>query len=1085
MGRDPGRQALGVPETYKFKTLTLPGFGGADATRPSPAAVTVAFPRRGGGHSVRKVRSARNGSSLYFTSAKVAHDDQHLFERFRRHGDVGALGDLFDRVAPALLRLALHLSRDPAAAEDLLQSAFLRAIEVRDEWDGRRPLLPWLCGILQNRAHHQRWQSGRAPDPARLAARPPIDPAKAAEVSEFDAAVDAAIAELPEPLRPVLRLHLAYGHGPAEIAHALERPPGTVRSQLARGLSVLRRVLPAGFAGVAALTLATGRGLAAVKQAVLGNAVVAVPAVVAGATLGGVAVMKKVAMVVAVSALTAGTWFAWLKPGAALPPARTVDEAALPAGSSVPRTPTAEAVSPQPTERLAVAAPSPAATTGSLRITCTWGDDSSPAWSVQVTVTPWGVRDGALLRRTVKTGDDGSVLVADLPAGKTHLEADRGGKLLFEVVAGTTKDAALVIPAGIHVRGHVVDESGAPVPSARVWLSDGPHDYCDGDFVATTDPAGLFFLRSVEPERFLSATIAGRRSAAVLPVRGNTGQTVEIGLVMRGIGASLLGKVVGPAGEPANDARVFVGWRQNSFRWTAEMFGEHRPPLELRTAADGTFAAHGLPPGSKHPVWVRTIGCCVWYQIVQLEATGDTSIAVQLQTGASLAGRATDGAGKPAAGAYVAYRSTAWHSATGDLHDDSGPSWSHAGAQTDADGRYRIDCITPGTLRLGANKDELEVRGEVPVAAGETAVWDPVLVPTAIRGRVVDERGAPLAGVDVGAMPPRGKGNMASETTDAEGRFVCAGLAMVPYVVTFHAPGDRARVRPAATRYGVQPGSDELLVRLPDAAIPKSTITGRLLDAEGRPPTKGDVRGSAEGLRYVPSVDVDAATGQFRIGPLPAGTWRLQGSIGEGRENRRSAWSEPLALAIGETRDVGVIQMPVTGSIALTATGPDGDPLDGHSVVLEDSTGWSENAWLVGKLDHGKLRIENVAPGDYRVRVGGDRDLPTVYERVTVTAKHVASVELRVPKGVAVKLVLSPISEPVPMHEWFVWTRDGELFQRYENWWEGNGDRTWSQRLLPGAYEVTTTSETGRQETTRFVVDANDRPERPIAIKLP
>ena len=29
------------------------------------------------------------------------------------------------------------------------------------------------------------------------------------------------------------------------------------------------------------------------------------------------------------------------------------------------------------------------------------------------------------------------------------------------------------------------------------------------------------------------------------------------------------------------------------------------------------------------------------------------------------------------------------------------------------------------------------------------------------------------------------------------------------------------------------------------------------------------------------------------------------------------------------------------------------------------------------------------------------------------------------------------------------------------------------------------TSETGRQETTRFVVDANDRPDRHIAIKMP
>ena len=47
--------------------------------------------------------------------------DEVLFERYRSRGDARALGELFDRTAPSLLRIALHLARDPAAAEDLLQ----------------------------------------------------------------------------------------------------------------------------------------------------------------------------------------------------------------------------------------------------------------------------------------------------------------------------------------------------------------------------------------------------------------------------------------------------------------------------------------------------------------------------------------------------------------------------------------------------------------------------------------------------------------------------------------------------------------------------------------------------------------------------------------------------------------------------------------------------------------------------------------------------------------------------------------------------------------------------------------------------
>ncbi|MGB3966516.1 MAG: carboxypeptidase regulatory-like domain-containing protein, partial [Planctomycetota bacterium] len=739
-----------------------------------------------------------------------------------------------------------------------------------------------------------------------------------------------------------------------------------------------------------------------------------------------------------------------------------------------------------PDARVAAVAAPRTAPTGSLRLTCRFGDDGTAAWGVLVTVTSVGLPESALLQRTVPTGDDGSVLVTGLHAGATRIEADRGGKLRLDVVAGTTTDAELVIPLGIHVRGRVVDEHAAPVPMARIWLSREPRDYQAGDIVASADHAGQFYLRSVEAGRVLSAMAQGLRSAVVQPVGGDVGATVDVELVLRSNGASLLGRVVDPSGAPAGGARVFVGRRdRNWFVPNTEMFGEWRPPLELRTAADGTFAAHGLQPGSKQPVWVRAPGSCVWSRVVELHATGDTSIAVQLETGSVLAGCATDAAGNPLAGTWIDHRSAAWASGRADFDEGREPEWSHSHAQSDADGRYRIDCITPGTLRLRANKDDLEVRGELPVAAGETAVWDPVLVEIAIRGRVVDERGAPLAGVDVTAMPPRGKGNLGSERTDGEGRFTCRRLARVPYVLTFHATGDRARVRPAASRYGVQPGSDELLVILPDAGIPSATIVGRLLDGDGRPPAAARVRASTERMHGSADADVDGATGGFRLGPLPPGTWRLQGSVGEELQNRRSAWSEPFVLVRSEVRDAGVIQMPVTGSIAVTATGPDGAPLGRYSVRLEDSAGWSETAWLVGTLDHGRLRIANVAPGDYRVNVGGENNLPSVYERVTVAAARQSDVDVHLPNGVAVRLVLSPISEPVPMHLWFHWQRDGALHQRYENWWEGNGERTWAQRMLPGSYEVTITSETGKSETNRFTIGPDDPPDRTIAIRLP
>jgi hypothetical protein len=107
-----------------------------------------------------------------------------------------------------------------------------------------------------------------------------------------------------------------------------------------------------------------------------------------------------------------------------------------------------------------------------------------------------------------------------------------------------------------------------------------------------------------------------------------------------------------------------------------------------------------------------------------------------------------------------------------------------------------------------------------------------------------------------------------------------------------------------------------------------------------------------------------------------------------------------------------------------------------------------------------------------------------VYAPVTVEAGRQTPVTVDVPAGIGVQLVLSPVSEPMPIHEHFEWTRDGVL-HRYVNRWEGNGERTFCERLLPGTWEVTVTSETGKRSTNRFVLREGDPDGRSIALQLP
>src|SRR5690606_28583963 len=79
-------------------------------------------------------------------------------------------------------------------------------------------------------------------------------------------------------LRAVLELHLEHGFGAADIARLLERKAGTVRSQISRGMELLRRTLPPGLLGagigssIAAPAQAQAQALAGIRRAVLARA---------------------------------------------------------------------------------------------------------------------------------------------------------------------------------------------------------------------------------------------------------------------------------------------------------------------------------------------------------------------------------------------------------------------------------------------------------------------------------------------------------------------------------------------------------------------------------------------------------------------------------------------------------------------------------------------------------------------------------------------------------------------------------------------------------------------------------------------
>ena len=145
------------------------------------------------------------------------------------------------RVLPhldAAYNLARWLMRDPAAAEDVVQEAMVRALRFHAGLRG--DARPWLLQIVRNVAYAAiaaRRSAAEVPLPDRDTALPP-DPGETPEAAltraEGTARLDTALAALPAELRECLVLRELEEMSYKEIAEVVGVPIGTVMSRLFR-----------------------------------------------------------------------------------------------------------------------------------------------------------------------------------------------------------------------------------------------------------------------------------------------------------------------------------------------------------------------------------------------------------------------------------------------------------------------------------------------------------------------------------------------------------------------------------------------------------------------------------------------------------------------------------------------------------------------------------------------------------------------------------------------------------------------------------------------------------------------------------
>ena len=171
-------------------------------------------------------------------------DEPALVARIK-DGKDGAFDILVKRYLRRAHAVAFRMLRHEEDAEDVVQDAFLRALDRIDQCAPGRAFGPWFFRILITQAlNSRRSQKVRATDELSDDVHGGDDaPDTDAERSEIRARFGTALAALPEKQRMVVELSELEGFSSGEIAEMLDMPAGTVRWHLHQARSQLRQAL--------------------------------------------------------------------------------------------------------------------------------------------------------------------------------------------------------------------------------------------------------------------------------------------------------------------------------------------------------------------------------------------------------------------------------------------------------------------------------------------------------------------------------------------------------------------------------------------------------------------------------------------------------------------------------------------------------------------------------------------------------------------------------------------------------------------------------------------------------------------------
>ena len=177
--------------------------------------------------------------------------DEDLMQYVRK-ADPAAFEVLYDRHSGVAFSLAYRIVGTRAAAEDVVQEAFLSIWRSGARYDrGRGSVRTWVLGIVHNRAidglrratvHDKRRASDEGiAERLESTERTDVEVARREEAGTVRAAMDV----LPPEQSQVIELAYFGGFTQSEIAEMLGTPIGTVKGRMRLGLEKMRGALVA------------------------------------------------------------------------------------------------------------------------------------------------------------------------------------------------------------------------------------------------------------------------------------------------------------------------------------------------------------------------------------------------------------------------------------------------------------------------------------------------------------------------------------------------------------------------------------------------------------------------------------------------------------------------------------------------------------------------------------------------------------------------------------------------------------------------------------------------------------------------